>query len=174
MRYCIEKFHQFCVAIVCHPALPSEMMMIIGYKFVEGHPALWTVLEQLHYISGELRKMLTQKRTVAQFSKFCKNKCNWNNFRSSVFNQTCELRREMRLLSPYVRDKSKEILLHLWTAGKNVRCLPIDVGGLFSAHWTFLIPVLQTATFTPGTQLMRCSRGTPPELTVSSLAISAE
>lgn len=70
MWNCIEKLQELGVAVICHSALPSEMVVVVGYEFTEGHPALRTLLQQLDYVSRELRKMLGQQRTAAQPAEF--------------------------------------------------------------------------------------------------------
>lgn len=52
-------------------------------------------------------------------------------------------------------------------------CIPGDPGGLFSAQLIFFTPVLESTICMPGTQLITCSKATPPSYTYTSWATSA-
>jgi hypothetical protein len=54
MRDSFEQIQEFAEAVVRHPTLPSEVMVIRGNELVERHPALRVVLQKIYHLQGKL------------------------------------------------------------------------------------------------------------------------
>lgn len=53
-RYGLKQFHEFGEAVVAELALAPEMVMIGGDEFIEGHPAVGLVTEEVDHLFGKL------------------------------------------------------------------------------------------------------------------------
>ena len=65
MRNGLEQFDELGVAVVGHPALPAEVVVVGGDEARHGHATLRVVLEQVGDLAAYLVQLLGQHGTVA-------------------------------------------------------------------------------------------------------------
>ncbi len=72
MWYGLKQLHQFGVTIICHPALPAEMVVVRWDELAERHAALMLGFYHVHSFATELSQLLTQHGTATETTVVCK------------------------------------------------------------------------------------------------------